>query len=387
GNFTALPVFKDFFSAKAPVTVASISATTSILTPRLTPDGGNANALDLTLVPNQAGLAQSAQTLTQDLRFGLEAPLVMEESIQHRLVSGGLYDGGGVGAASLSDPGHQVAGGIGVPDGDEAGRGNLWARGYGVLGDSSPFETRRVGVLVGGDWRLDDHLVIGLALDYDHTDARFSDASSTKLDAYQGAAYAGWDEGPWYATALAGAGINEFSTTRQLASVNLAGIASSHPAGATYETYAEAGYRLKAASLTLTPYLGAGYTHTALDGFTETGGFGALTINAGSSDSLATTLGVRASTVINLGASGTLVPELRLGYAHEFLDAAQTLNGSLFAVPFSATGVNFGRDSALVGVGVTHAVNGATRIFVDYDGKITGSFQEHAVSAGLRISF
>jgi outer membrane autotransporter protein len=53
--------------------------------------------------------------------------------------------------------------------------------------------------------------------------------------------------------------------------------------------------------------------------FTETGAFGAFNVAAAKGDSLQTTLGIRASTRIDLGGT-TLVPEFRAGWAHEFLD-------------------------------------------------------------------
>ncbi|HLJ63523.1 MAG TPA: autotransporter domain-containing protein [Stellaceae bacterium] len=377
GSFAASETFQKVLTTAAPINIAGTHTTSAVTVfdAILVPEA-NPNVLDIRL---QLDPARTAQDLTQSLRFGLEEVSVLHDSIEHRLLDGSAYDGGGIASASLSDPGHQVAGGQGVLN-DPASPGGLWARGYGVRGVSSPFEDDRVGLLVGGDWHLADHLVVGLALDYDHTEARFQDAATTKLDAYQGAAYVGWGEGPLYATGLAGAGVNEFSTTRSL---GLPGVATSSPGGSTYDLYGEAGYRWKASSLTLTPYLGAGYTHSSLDGFNESGGFGALHVNAGSSQSFAASLGLRVSTVI----AGNIVPELRVGYAHEFLDATQSLSGSFATLPFTSTGASFGRDSALVGVGVTQAINGNARIFVDYDGKITGGLQEHAVSAGVRVNF
>ncbi|HLJ63619.1 MAG TPA: autotransporter outer membrane beta-barrel domain-containing protein, partial [Stellaceae bacterium] len=373
--------FRDIFTATTPLALAGakLTSTSSLVGVSLIPDAVNANALDLRL---QLTPAPAVEDLTQNLRFGLEEVSVLRDSIEHRLLDGTAYDGGGIATASLSDPGHQVAGGGGVLA-DPAAPGGLWARGYGVRETSSPFEADRVGLVVGGDWHVSPHLVVGLALDYNHTEARFSDAAATRLDAYQGAAYVGWSEGPWYVTGLGGAGVNDFSTSRPLATFGLVGLATSHPTGTTYDAYGEAGYQARTGALTLTPYLGAGYTRTSLDGFSEAGGFGALTLNAGHSDSFETRLGLRLSTVIH----GDIVPELRVGYAHEFLDAAQTLSGALANTPFSVTGVNFGRDSALLGVGVTQAINADARVFVDYDGKITGSLQQHAVSAGVRVSF
>jgi outer membrane autotransporter protein len=264
--------------------------------------------------------------------------------------------------------------------GERAGLG----RGGGLSGRS-----RRVPA--GADTWLNKTLVVGVAAGYTNTNANFADGSLTTLNSYQGAAYAGWRQGPWYATASAGASVNNFTSTRQLAPFGLSGAALSNPSGASFSGTGEVGYGLELARLTVTPVAGLAYVHTHIDGFSEAGGFGALTTAAADADSLQTILGARLSTRLAVGNRfGPLVPELRVGWAHELLDAAQSLNAALVNVPgsaFSATGANLGRDSALLGAGVTQKVSAATRLFADYDGRFTGSFQEHAFSAGLRMSF
>ncbi|MBV8425903.1 MAG: autotransporter outer membrane beta-barrel domain-containing protein, partial [Hyphomicrobiales bacterium] len=83
-------------------------------------------------------------------------------------------------------------------------------------------------------------------------------------------------------------------------------------------------------------------------------------------------------------------PELRIGWNHEFLDSSQTIGGSLLGVPgssFSATGIDFGRDSALVGAGLSADINQNAKVFMDYDGKINAKLQEHSVSGGMRVRF
>ncbi len=79
-----------------------------------------------------------------------------------------------------------------------------------------------------------------------------------------------------------------------------------------------------------------------------------------------------------------------LGWTHEFGDASQSLNASLVGVPgssFSATGITFGRDAALVGAGFSMEVSPNAKVFVDYDGKFSQRLQEHSISGGLRVKF
>jgi len=382
-------IFKDVFVANAPIqgSFASITTSVPLFQASVSPDALTPDALDVTLQKlSQTAVANSAQLLTQDLRFGLEAPAVLTETVQNRLGVGTAYDGGGIVTAALSDGHPQVAGGVGPDE-----RGGVWARGFGVRGQADTIGTapgyheERVGIIAGADWHVAPGWVVGIAGSYGNTDASFVESSRTTVNAYQGLLYGGWSGEAWYVTGNAGGGVNDYHTTRQLAPEGLTGFATSSPTGESYNAYGEAGYRLVHAGYTITPYLGAGYVHAHVDAFSEAGGFGALAVAASNSNSFASTLGLRASTRI-----GDLVPELRLGWSHEFLDAAQTINGALVNVPgsaFSSTGANFGRDSAVVGAGVTHELNASVRLFVDYDGRLTGSFQEHAVSAGLRVNF
>ena len=55
------------------------------------------------------------------------------------------------------------------------------------------------------------------------------------------------------------------------------------------------------------------HVNAHLSGFSETGGFGALSVNAADANSFQTTLGVRLTSRIAMGTSGALIPELRLG--------------------------------------------------------------------------
>jgi outer membrane autotransporter protein len=143
-------------------------------------------------------------------------------------------------------------------------------------------------------------------------------------------------------------------------------------------------------NVSVTPYAALDYVNAHLQGFSELGGFGALAVSSTDSHSFQTTLGVRLTSRIAIASYGTLIPELRLGWNHEFLDVSQSLSASLVGVPgstFSATGINFGRDAALVGAGLSMELSPDAKVFVDYDGKLGSRLQEHSISGGLRVRF
>jgi len=386
-NYVNGVTFRDVFSASAPITGSFASITTQIplLTASVTPD--TADAFNLVLGLDRQALAASAQDLTQSLRFGLDAQRTLIGSVQDRLVIGEDYDGGG----ALGDGSPLANGQLQKPE-----RGNVWARAYGVVGNASASEgapsysTNAAGFIVGADWKAAPNFLIGVAANYAASSLDFADGGRTNVASYQGAIYTGWNSGPWYATGIAALGVNAFGTSRQLAALGLPGSATSSPNGQSYAGYAETGYRFSQQGFAVTPYAGLGYIHAHVDGFTETGGFGALAVNAGSSDSLSTDLGVRLATSFSIAGLSPITPEVKLGWRHEFLDAAQTLTAAVAGLPgsdFIVKGTNFGRESAVVGLTATQALGSSARLFVAYDGQFSRKLDEHVFTAGFKASF
>jgi outer membrane autotransporter protein len=389
---------KDVFVADPPLSGSFANVTTPItlFTASVSPDATTPNALDATLTLSETGLTASAQDLTQDGRLGLDAPRVLTEAVQDRLVANGgaLGEWGAVGAASASANGAA---------GFSFGNANMWARGADQFGTATAsaastgtgYDINRAAPLIAGiDWRLDNGIVTGVAATYVATSAKFKDGSSTNVSSYQGAAYAGWAGGPWYALGSVVASFNEFGTSRLLTPFGLPGDATSSPSGQSYQGHAEAGYHrgfpAGGVNLSVTPYAALDYVNAHVDGFSETGGFGALSVNSTDSNSLQTTLGVRLTSRIGIANAGTLIPELRLGWNHEFLDASQKITATLVGVPgstFTSTGILFGRDAMLVGAGFSLELSPDAKVFVDYDGRLGSRLQEHSVSGGLRVRF
>ncbi|MBW0003725.1 MAG: autotransporter domain-containing protein [Hyphomicrobiales bacterium] len=395
-------VFKNAIVADPPLSGSFAAVTTPItlFQASLSPDATTANSLDATLTLSAAGLATSAQDLTQDGRLGLDAPRVLTQAIQDRLIANGgalgewLPGGGPV-------PGVISRGPVSQPS-YSFGNANVWARGYDQFGSATAsaasasvgYDINRAAPLIAGiDWRLDNNIVAGVAATYVLTSAKFKDGSSTNVNSYQGGAYAGWNGGPWYALGSVVASFNDFGTSRLLTPFGLPGDAASSPSGQSYQAHAEAGnhWLLPAAgtSVSITPYAALDYVFANVDGFSETGGFGALSVSSSDNNSFQTTLGVRLNSRIAT-ASGTLIPELRVGWSHEFLDASQKITASLVGIPgsgFTSTGILFGRDAALVGAGFSFELSPDAKVFVDYDGRLGSRLQEHSISGGVKVRF
>ena len=389
-GFAVTQTYRNIIAADPPLSgsFASVITTAPLFAVTLTPDPTTPNALDATLALSQTALAASAQDLTQSSRLSLDAPRVLTQAVQDRLVASG---------EALGEAGANPKGVAGF----SFGNANIWARGADQFGSATAsgaapgYDINRAAPLIAGvDWRLDNGIVAGVAATYVATSAKFKDGSSTNVSSYQGAAYAGWAGGPWYALGSAVVSVNDFGTSRLLAPFGLPGDATSSPSGQSYQGHAEAGYHwgVPAAGMnvSVTPYAALDYVNAHLQGFSETGGFGALSVNATDANSFQTTLGVRLTSRIAMGSYGTIIPELRLGWNHEFLDASQKITASLIGVAgsgFSSTGIVFGRDAALVGAGFSMELSPDAKVFVDYDGRLGSRVQEHSISGGLKLRF
>jgi outer membrane autotransporter protein len=405
GNLFALAtqrtsVYKNVIVADPPLngSFAAVTSPITLFSASLSPNATTPNALDATLTLSQAGLAASAQDLTQDGRLGLDAPRVLKQAVQDRLVA----SGGVLGEDNWTGDGAKAPG-LGLTAPSSIGHPDAWVRGFDQFGTATAqaasagvgYDVNRAAPLIGGvDWRLDNGFVVGAAATYVATSAKFKDGSSTNVNSYQGAAYTGWAGGPWYALGSVVASFNDFGTARLLTPSGLPGAATSSPSGQSYQGHAEAGYRwvlpAGGVNVSVTPYAALDYVNAQVQGFSETGGFGALAVNSTDSNSFQTTLGVRLTSRIVMASYGTLIPELRLGWNHEFGDASQKITAALVGVPgstFSATGIAFGRDTALVGAGLSMELSPDAKVFVDYDGKLGSRLQEHSVLGGARVRF
>jgi len=152
---------------------------------------------------------------------------------------------------------------------------------------------------------------------------------------------------------------------------------------------AQAGQTITTPQTSVSNAAGHSTTSIVITNTTVSGGFGALSVNATDSNSFQTTLGARLTSRIET-ASGVFVPELRVGWIHELLDASQSFTATLVGVPgssFNSTAIAFGRDAALIGAGFSLELSPDAKVFVDYDGRLGARLQEHAISGGLKVRF
>lgn len=255
-------------------------------------------------------------------------------------------------------------------------------------GNAAALDRSTGGLITGFDgyvtetWRLG--VVAGYSRSSMEADAR---RSSVNADNYHLGLYGG---GEWGALGVRAGLTHSWSDVETNRSVAFPGfsdtLAGSYDAGLT-QLFGEVGYVMKAGEVDFEPFGSLAYAHLRTDGFTEQGGAAALSVEAASNDLTFATLGLRASTALDLGGVKAAARGM-VGWRHAFGDvtpfAAQAFAGSQ---PFTIAGTPLARDSALLEAGLDFAFSPATTLGLAYQGQLASGAQDHGVKANLALKF
>jgi len=286
-----------------------------------------------------------------------------------------------------------------APAGESSGWGGF-ARGIGVF-DRVDSDDERTGYRanVGGfhagiDRQIHRDWIIGLAGAYAHTDLKFRDrAGDGDIHTLRIGPYVSWTPDQidgLFVDASASYGYHRHDIDRNITVGNYSATANGEYDAHDLSAYASVGYDISVAKrTTLTPMASVQYTYLHRESFTETGAPGAnLDIDSESTDSLQTSLGVKLTHMIDLG-SWKLVPEIAAAWGYEHLDRDTSITARFDGTtsPFTISGSNLGRSSALFGVGVSALLTDNLSGFLRYEGEFQSNRKTHAVVAGVGFTF
>jgi len=270
----------------------------------------------------------------------------------------------------------------------------LWVQGYGSTGDrrgsdiSSRYDYNMAGAIVGFDRKITTSLLLGASLGYSHTTVDMKDLSDTAtVSGYQGSLYGIYKSGPWYVSSAAAYGYNRYDTRRDISFGSITRRANAAYSGHTLGGYLEGGIRVTTVHLDIIPTASLTGNYLTRDGFRESDA-GALNLDADGehASSLVGSLGVRL-TKSYTAASGTVTPEVRIRWNHEFMNDDYTLNGSFTGYPLSAftvRGDRPDRDSASLGMGITWQAKENLYFNLSYDGSFSTDQTQHGGTMGIR---
>ena len=271
----------------------------------------------------------------------------------------------------------------------------VWVNGWGDfvnVDDSSLAKGYRFttgGVSVGIDYRLTDHLAVGLFGAYAHTWTDFRPGDGD-VDTGRGGLYATyWDPQGWWVNTGIWGGYNSYSTSRQA----LLGPANGSTSGYEFSTFGDAGYDFHCGDLTFGPIVSMQYTDVHVNGFSENGSLVPLAIHEDSEDSLRTDVGGRAYYNWHLGKM-LIIPSLTIAWEHEYLYSNLPITASapeLGGATATFNGPKEGHDSLLINAGAGVQWTPRISTYIGYQGQlgrdnynangVTGTFSFSAFKA------
>jgi len=258
------------------------------------------------------------------------------------------------------------------------------------VGDSSNargYDLTNAGFTVGVDYRLTDHLVIGLATGYDHSSADLTGNGRVIVDGGKLALYSSYFTGKGFYTDLSvEGGYNGYETHR--AALN--GSANGTDDGGELNLLFGTGYDWKLGGVTFGPTGTFEYTYLGIDSFGEHGSLAPLDFPTQHQESIRSAFGAKASCDWKIG-SILLRPEVRAAWQHEYGDAILGIDSSFAngAGPeFLVHGPATGRDSLLLSTGFAIQCSPRCSTYVYYDGELArANYHASSVSGGFRIDF
>ena len=268
----------------------------------------------------------------------------------------------------------------------------VWVNGWGDfvnVDDSSLAKGYRFttgGVSVGIDYRLTDHLAVGLFGAYAHTWTDFRPGDGD-VNTGRGGLYATyWDPQGWWVNAGIWGGYNSYSTSRQA----LLGPANGSTSGYEFSTFGDAGYDFHCGDLTFGPIVSMQYTDVHVNGFSENGSLVPLAIHADSEDSLRTDVGGRAYYNWHLGKM-LIIPSLTIAWEHEYLYSNLPITASapeLGGATATFNGPNEGHDSLLINAGAGVQWTPRISTYIGYQGQLgRDNYNANGVTGTFSFSF
>jgi len=215
-------------------------------------------------------------------------------------------------------------------------RWGFFANGSGSFGDQettpsqSGYNYTTAGATVGADYRLTDHLALGLASGYSDTDSNLT-GSGGKVDATMVTLqpYLSYFTDNFYLNASVSAGFNGYDTERKILFGTVDRTARGETDGREVSAFIGGGYDFKAGSLSVGPTFSAQYTKLWIDRFSETGANSLdLTVDDQTAESVQTTIGGRLAYKMKFGGFA-VTPEINAAYEHEFSNNSRGIKAQL----------------------------------------------------------
>jgi outer membrane autotransporter protein len=272
-------------------------------------------------------------------------------------------------------------------------KGFFWPFGIFYEHDSTPKMTglyaKAVGAQFGFDKSFGPNLIMGIDGGYNHSFINFKEGRGKgDVDSFRVGPYATYFKNDFFLDGAVSFGYHKNEIKRDIKFGTINRIAESYYHAYDLSTYIGGGYNFHINEWTVTPTTSVQYICYIRESFEETGaGAAGLNLDAATSESLRSKLGVTLSTVTKL--YGTkIVPELFTGWAHEFMDDEDIQARFVQGAARFTTDVDGNRDdSVYFGAGVSALLNKNISAFVRYEGEYSSGDGMNSLNVGINILF
>ena len=243
------------------------------------------------------------------------------------------------------------------------------------------------GFTAGVDYRLTSFLAVGLTAGYSHTGINIDqNGGNINVNSGQFGLYAtAWTRGFYLDAAISG-GPNGYNSHRNA----LQGSANGDTSGPSFNVLAAVGYDWTHGPLTIGPTASFQFGYVGLNEFSESGSLAPLKFPNQNSESERTAFGAKATYDWQVGHMH-LLPQFSVAWQHEYGDTAYSIVANLASGAgnsFTVVGPETGRDSLLIGAGVSVLLNDRVTTYIYYDGEFARTnYLGNAVTAGVRVTF
>jgi outer membrane autotransporter protein len=367
----------------------SVVATTPVATPETSTPSSPANAAVVALLgSDKTTAAHAIEQLAGDSTANLAKATLASASPVGTTVLSAMRQ---LDSASTYNKGSNRKNAPRLASGsDDNGRVWLQALGHGgtLDRDFEPLKHSTQGLVLGADWGIDDEWRIGVMGGKAETRLDSSDLDGG-LDSWYLGAYALRQNGPMSLRLGATYGNHDGNTKRRVAFNGFSDRPEGRYDANTQQAFAEAGYNLGRANVSIEPFASLGYERYQRDTYTEKGGAAALKVHGQTQNNLSSTVGLRLAKRNSLNNGMQLTPRLSASWKHTYGDVTSDTRQQLATGGrnYTVSGALLDRDIYSVDAGLDLGLSARHTLGVSLNGEVGTESRSHGVTGQWRMNF
>lgn len=382
-------------------TFDTVTSNLAFLTPTLTYGATTVglellrNDIDFSAVAstdNQRSTADALQAL--GARNTLFEAIVVQDAANARsaydALSGEIY--ASVPSALVNDSRHVRDALLGA--GRVAGEGNsIWGQALGSWGGAddsnglAELDTNHKGAMAGVNFGRED-ISGGIGAGFSKADYDMRDrGSNAEADSKFVGAHIGFDEGPLGFRFGGAYAWHNIAASRTVSFPGVTEAPESSYDATTRQLFGEASYNIAYGPASVAPFARLASIRTSTDGFEESDGEAALTLDRDVRDVQLLSLGVRASTVSAISETATIEPRAAIAWQHGWGDLGGRSTAAFAGgAGFDVLGSRLPEDAADLDIGFDIR-SGNFRIGASYRGLVSSRWSDHGAQVTLGFDF